>query len=194
MIRFRDANSHRLPRKITTRTPFSPNRKRKRWKGCHFAQAAKRRRAQTTKPRQKPLAPPPRRTPHSAREVSQKRARGGGGAGNCDLQPPPLGRLFRRLGVNRHLILPTTSTTPARRGRRTSPTCGSCRRPLKNCEVEQKPMMENQRIERNNGAKKKSERAKTRVGRIHNSKREKLRFASTRARRNENAPHTCTGA
>ena len=46
-------------------------------------------------------------------------------------QPPPLGRLFRRRAVYRHLILPTTSTTPARRGRRTYPACGSCRRPRK---------------------------------------------------------------
>ena len=66
-------------------------------------------------------------------------------------------------------------------GRRTS-ACGSCRRPLKYCE--------NQGIEESNGAKKESQRAKTRVGRIHDSKEEKLRLASTRARKNENTAHT----
>ena len=67
-----------------------------------------------------------------------------------------------------------------------STACGSCRRPLENCE--------NQGIENSNGANKKIQRAKTRVGRIHDSKEDKLRFASTRARKNENAAHTWTGA
>ena len=52
----------------------------------------------------------------------------------------------------------------------------------------------NQWIEESNGAKKESQRAKTRVGRIHDSKEKKLRFANTRARKNENAAHTWTGA
>ena len=42
--------------------------------------------------------------------------------------------------------------------------------------------------------RKKKQRAKTRGGRIHDSKWEKLRLASTRARKSGNAAHTCTGA
>ena len=34
VLRSRAQISHRLPLRITTRTPFSPHRERKRWKGC----------------------------------------------------------------------------------------------------------------------------------------------------------------
>ena len=57
-------NSHTLPRKSTTRTPFSPKRMPKRGKGYHFAQATERHRAETTKPCQEPPQAPPRRMPH----------------------------------------------------------------------------------------------------------------------------------
>ena len=52
VLRSRARNSLPLPRIITTRTPFSPDRMRKRSEGCHCAQTTKRHRAQTTKPRQ----------------------------------------------------------------------------------------------------------------------------------------------
>ena len=62
VLRFRTRNSYHLPRIITTRTPFSPDRMRKRCKGCHCAQATERHRAQTTESRQ---TPPPPRTPQN---------------------------------------------------------------------------------------------------------------------------------
>ena len=52
-------NSHTLPRIITSRTPFSPNRMPKRKKGYHFARATERHHAETTQTRQKLPAPPP---------------------------------------------------------------------------------------------------------------------------------------
>jgi hypothetical protein len=138
----------------------------------------------------------PTRTPHFC---NTSRAAGPGGRGlasGCHSSPLPLVSFMTTLKEPRALDPISTHklTTPRPRGRRTSPACGSCRRPLKNCEMEREPTSENQRIERNNGAKKESERGKTRVGRSHGSKGEKVRFASTRARRNENAAHTCTEA
>ena len=77
VVRFPVANSHRLPRISTLRTPFSSNLKQKRKKGCHFAKAAKRHRTQTTKPRQKPQAPPAPATPHSAAPSGRRGGRVG---------------------------------------------------------------------------------------------------------------------
>ena len=60
VCRSRPRKSHHLPRIFTTRTPFSPTRMQKRWKGCHFARATERPRAKTTNSRQRaPRAPPP---------------------------------------------------------------------------------------------------------------------------------------
>ena len=88
VLRSRTRNSHTLPHKLTTRTPFSPNRKRKRCKGYHFAQAAKRHRAQTTKPRQ---GPPPGPQPPDPPFRSRRLAKAGpGGRGcACVLTPAP---------------------------------------------------------------------------------------------------------
>ena len=47
VLRFRTRKSARLPRIITTRTPFSPTRMQKRGKGCHFAWATERHRSET---------------------------------------------------------------------------------------------------------------------------------------------------
>ena len=110
-------------------------------------------------PKPPPRAPsPPRPHPSKMLAFPRKNQASGEGAGIRGPQPPPPLRLFRRRGVYRHLILPTTSTTPARRGRRTSPACGSCRRPRKSVsargerdrEERDKPDKENEERERRN--------------------------------------------
>ena len=116
VLRFRTRNSYHLPRIITTRTPFSPNLRRKRCKGCHFATAANGGRAQTTKPR---------------------RARGGdpsprarGYPAHPDHPPIVSFSLYFAAKAHAHPYQTYKLATPAW-GRRTSPACGSCRRPLK---------------------------------------------------------------
>ena len=59
VLRSRTRKSHHLPRIFTTRTPFSPTRMPKRWKGCHFARTTERPRAKTTTSRQRAPRPPP---------------------------------------------------------------------------------------------------------------------------------------
>ena len=86
---FRTQKSHPLPHKSTTRTPFSPNRKPKRCKGCHFTQAAKRHRAQTTKPRQAPPPGPQAPDPPFRSRGIAKAGPGGRGWASVDDQPPP---------------------------------------------------------------------------------------------------------
>ena len=113
VLRFRTRNSYHLPRIITTRTPFSPDRMRKRCKGCHCAQATERHRAQTTESRQ---TPPPPRTPQNVADSLKKR---GGWAGGCYLwapQPPAPLALFTSSWPNeaaRTRIKPTTDARPA---------------------------------------------------------------------------------
>ena len=82
VLRFRTRNSYHLPRIITTRTPFSPDRTRKRCKGCHCAQATERHRAQTTESRQ---------TPPQAKRCGflEKTTPGAGGWDRGLPQPPP---------------------------------------------------------------------------------------------------------
>ena len=127
VLRFRTRNSYHLPRIITTRTPFSPDRMRKRCKGCHCAQATERHRAQTTKSRQ---------TPPQAKRCGflEKTAPGAGGWDRGLTQPPPspvsLFAVFQSHRTHLHISnLQARHAGP--RGRRTSPACGSCRRPLK---------------------------------------------------------------
>ena len=104
----------------------------KRCKGCHCAQGTERHRAETTRSRQKPPPQPPQpprpRTPHFAREVSQKRPRGGRGLELGGGPAPLLLLLFTIVFSNpyHHCL---THAGPG--GRRTSPACGSCRRPRK---------------------------------------------------------------
>ena len=116
VLRFRTRNSHHLPRIITTRPPFSPNRMRKRCKGCHFARATERHRTEMTKMRQ---GPPPGSSGHPS-----PRAPG---------HPAPPGHplyVSFSLRFQEHVSnQPQTHAAPG--GRRTSPACGSCRRPLK---------------------------------------------------------------
>ena len=64
VLRSRTRKSHHLPRIFTTRTPFSPTRMPKRGKGCHFARATERHRAETPTSRQTPPRPPPPWMPH----------------------------------------------------------------------------------------------------------------------------------
>ena len=108
----------------------------KRCKGCHFAQATERHRAQTTQSRQKPPAPhPPAPQAPDPPFRSRGIAKAGPGGRGWELglpQPPPSLSRLRRSHRTR-----TTSSIPnqqahhaAPRGRRTSPACGSCRRPL----------------------------------------------------------------
>ena len=88
-----------------------------RWKGSpHRAEAPT------------PQAPRPQ-TPHSAREVSQKRPRGAGAGDLGATSPRPL---FARLRAEHHYTDRNQQAHHAGpRGRRTSPACGSCRRPRK---------------------------------------------------------------
>ena len=132
---FRTRNSHTLPLKTPPGPPF-------RQIPCKNAvRVATSRRPPSDiahKPRnrakspQPPTPQPPRpQTPHSAREVSQKRARGAGAGLLGSAQPLPSLSRLRRSHRTR-----TTSSIPnqqahhaAPRGRRTSPACGSFRRP-----------------------------------------------------------------
>ena len=87
------------------------------------------------KRRNRAKAPPPAprpRTPHSARDVSQKRARGAGAVKLSPASPRPLCLVYDALTEPGPLAPHQTNklTTPAHGGRRTSPACGSCRRPL----------------------------------------------------------------
>ena len=96
VLRFRTRNSHHLPRIITTRPPFSPNRRRKRCKGCHFAKAANGGRAQTTTPRQEAsLASPLEKC-----QPFHKPGPGAGGAGIW-AWPSPLPLLCRSRRAHR---------------------------------------------------------------------------------------------
>ena len=73
-----------------------------------------------------PPAPSPR-TPHSARDVSQKRARGGGGL-EPGVGPAPSLLLLFTIVFMKPYHHGSSHAGPG--GRRTSPACGSCRRPL----------------------------------------------------------------
>ena len=109
----------------------------KRCKGCHCAQATERHRAQTTQSRQKPPAPHPPAPqapdpPFRSRGIAKAGPGGRGWIIGLDQPPPSLSRLRRSHRTR------TTSSIPnqqahhaAPRGRRTSPACGSCRRPRK---------------------------------------------------------------
>ena len=83
-------------------------------------------------------------------DSSRKRPRGPGTVELYWISPLPLlsrfSLCFRATGPT-YISLPTRSPHAGPRGRRTSPACGSCRRPLKKCE--------NQGIEESNGGKKK---------------------------------------
>ena len=109
----------------------------KRCKGCHFAQATERHRAQTTQSRQKPPAPHPPAPqapdpPFRSRGIAKAGPGGRGWIIGLDQPPPSLSRLRRSHRTR------TTSSIPNQQahhaapwGRRTSPACGSCRRPRK---------------------------------------------------------------
>ena len=105
-------------------------------------------RTEGTRTKTAPEAPSPR-TPHFRHTSRAGRARGPG-AWNLDLSSPlPLlsrfSMYFKDTGFTTCLYPQARHAGP--RGRRTSPACGSCRRPLKKCE--------NQGIEESNGGKKK---------------------------------------
>ena len=109
----------------------------KRYKGCHFAQTTERHRAQTTQSRQKPHPPtpsPPGPGPPISLERYRKSGPGGPGLGTWARPSPcPLCLVYDVLTEPEPLAPYQTNklTTPRLRGRRTSPACGSCRRPLK---------------------------------------------------------------
>ena len=89
------------------------------------------------------------RTPHFRHTSRAGRARGPG-AWNCDpLSPLPLSSLSRCVAQTQDSLsrLYPHAHHAGPRGRRTSPACGSCRRPLKS--------NEKQGIEESNGGKKK---------------------------------------
>ena len=117
--RSRTRNSHTLPHKITTRTPFSPDRMRKRCKGCQCAQATERHRTEMTQMRQGPppgpQAPdPPFRSRHLA-----KAGPGGRGCGTGHGQPRPSLSRLRRSHRTR-----TTSSTSNQQGHHAGPPGG----------------------------------------------------------------------
>ena len=108
----------------------------KRCKGCHCAHSTERHRAQTTQSRQKPPPHPPSPPgpgPPIPLERYRKSGPGGPGAGTCVLPSPlPLCLVYDVLTepgplgpYQTHLL---SHAGPG--GRRTSPACGSCRRPL----------------------------------------------------------------
>ena len=112
VLRFRTRNSHHLPRIITTRTPFSPDRMRKRRKGCHCAQATERHRAQATESRQTP--PQGKRCGFLEKTAPEA----GGWAGGAPQPPPSPVSLFTvfqshrtRSPISTHML-----ATPARGG------------------------------------------------------------------------------
>ena len=85
------------------------------------------------------------RTPHF-RHMSRESAPGAGGLGS-GVDPAPCLLLALFTSQARKSKQTNHCTTPRPGGRRTSPACGSCRRPLKKCE--------NQGIEESNGGRKK---------------------------------------
>ena len=133
VLRFRTRNSHHLPRIITTRPPFSPNRMRKRCKGCHFARATERHRTEMTQMRQGPSpGPQPPDPPFRSRGIAKPGPGGRGWVTGLHQPPPSLVQLNAIATNQKHSTrMIHKLTTPARWGRRTSPAYGSCRRPLK---------------------------------------------------------------
>ena len=124
VLRSRTRKSHHLPRIFTTRTPFSPTRMPKRRRGGHFARATERPRAKTTTSRQKaPRAPTPR-MPHFSSNNQGNGARKGP-------RPLPLYTVNDTTPTYpTHIPTQRLTTRAPTGGRRTSPACGSFRRPL----------------------------------------------------------------
>ena len=118
VLRFRTRNSYHLPRIITTRTPFSPDRMRKRCKGCHFARATERHRTEMTQMRQgPPPGPQPPDPPFRSRRLAKAGPGGGGAVTWVWTSPLPPLALFTSSWPNEAARTRIKPTTDARRPR-----------------------------------------------------------------------------
>ena len=130
-VTFRTSDLTNTPLKIATWAPCRARRLHICCKGCHFAHATERPRAERSKMRQGP-PPGPQPPDHPFRSRGIAKARPGGRGLRTVYGPAPSPSVSLRLcrtSISTHLL---SHAGPG--GRRTSPACGSCRRPLKSCD------------------------------------------------------------